>query len=567
MSGAICAICYEDARPTCEDLQSISVCGHVFHEICLQQWMEYCPRGRKPTCPICKQECSSRDVHRLFFQSVSADPTQQPQSPLQTSKSGPVTDDPLQDLSPAVQKLEGQLAVTKAVLLAHQEQLKDLNSQVYCLFTICICELIYAQMQELHHCAVQCNRLQQENLAMARDLAAHKLVTDTDLGEEDVVRLASAGGGSNKSSIIDALTKSLILRNKSYKELMARCNELGLGESRAVRKSEKALEQLKRMKARVHELGIALEEKENADLRALSKRSLKPHHEAAHFAQNILNSHQDRSMNSNDLDGITKSGLQEFPNWCMEKEQGLVSLQQRLQSCSHRVDNQVDNSGLPELAAKDVRNKLAQIECSRAPKQRLGSCDKDIDKNAAGNIGISWSLKSQSLFLKIEALNRSMHSSNQAVAHSGNQKMSSGADQAETLPCGRQETVLLEGTSSPFVSSSQGYPSTVSGTQHKDNEGVGSPLLALTQRANDSGAFRKRAASGKENSVQSGSFILSGADGRGGRVTILKPPSLSLGMTGISTSKRLKRPKVSGAVNANRQGALQIEHFFGRVSC
>lgn len=33
MSGAICAICYEDARPVCEDLQSISACGHVFHEL------------------------------------------------------------------------------------------------------------------------------------------------------------------------------------------------------------------------------------------------------------------------------------------------------------------------------------------------------------------------------------------------------------------------------------------------------------------------------------------------------------------------------------------------------
>jgi hypothetical protein len=143
----------------------------------------------------------------------------------------------------------------------------------------------------------------------------------------------------------------------------------------------------------------------------------------------------------------------------MEKEQDRLSLQQRLKSCSHRVDNQVDNSDLPEVAAKDVRNKLAQSECSRvqAPKQRLDSCDKDIDKKAAGNIGsISWTLKSQSLFLKIEALNRSMHLSNQAVAHSGNQKMLSGADQAETSPCGRQETVLLEGTSSPLVSSSQG---------------------------------------------------------------------------------------------------------------
>ncbi|KAH9536307.1 hypothetical protein CY35_17G100300 [Sphagnum magellanicum] len=585
MSGAICAICYEDARPTCEDLQSISVCGHVFHEICLQQWMEYCPRGRKPTCPICKQGCSSRDVHRLFFQSVSADPTQQPQSPLQTSKNGTVTDDPLQDLSPAVQKLEGQLAVTKAALLAHQEQLKDINFQAVLQLqraeraeaALVVVKREWGQskenlsrvQEELHHCAVECNRLQQENLAMARDLAAHKLVTDTDLGEEDVVRLASAGGGSNKNAIIDTLTKSLILRNKSYKELMARCNELGLGESRAVRKFEKTLEQLKRMKARVHELGISLEEKENADLRALSKRSLKPHHEAAHFAQDILNSNQEwqvpisspavlptdlsslsrgqivnirqgsvqlgafkpsslhdgssRSMNSSDLVGITKTGLQEFPNWCMEKEQGRLSLQQRLQSCSHRVDNQVDNSGLPEVAAKDVRNKLAQSECSRvqAPKQRLDSCDKDIDKKPAGNID--------------------------------------GQEPTTSHP----ETI--ENLSLEFVTWSS--PRTVSGTQLKDNEGVGSPLLALTQRANDSGAFRKRAASGKENSLQSGSFILSGADGRGGRVTILKPPSLSLGMTGISTSKRVKRAKVSGAVNANRQGALQIEHFFGRVSC
>ena len=36
--------------------------------------------------------------------------------------------------------------------------------------------------------------------------------------------------------------------DRSYKELMARCNELGLGESRALRKSEKTAEQLKRLK-------------------------------------------------------------------------------------------------------------------------------------------------------------------------------------------------------------------------------------------------------------------------------------------------------------------------------
>lgn len=35
---------------------------------------------------------------------------------------------------------------------------------------------------------------------------------------------------------------------RSYKELMARCNELGMGENRALRKSEKTIENLKKMK-------------------------------------------------------------------------------------------------------------------------------------------------------------------------------------------------------------------------------------------------------------------------------------------------------------------------------
>ena len=29
----ICSICYEDLHPVAEDLQSISICGHVFHEL------------------------------------------------------------------------------------------------------------------------------------------------------------------------------------------------------------------------------------------------------------------------------------------------------------------------------------------------------------------------------------------------------------------------------------------------------------------------------------------------------------------------------------------------------
>ncbi|WJX86923.1 hypothetical protein P8452_69170 [Trifolium repens] len=52
-AGTICSICYEGLNPITEDLQSVSICGHVFHELCLQQWFEYCA-SKKHTCPVCK---------------------------------------------------------------------------------------------------------------------------------------------------------------------------------------------------------------------------------------------------------------------------------------------------------------------------------------------------------------------------------------------------------------------------------------------------------------------------------------------------------------------------------
>ncbi|CAL5354861.1 unnamed protein product [Camellia sinensis] len=64
------SICYEDLNPIINDLQSISICSHVFHELCLQQYIEYCSNAKKKRCPVCKQAFSEANVSQLYFQSV-----------------------------------------------------------------------------------------------------------------------------------------------------------------------------------------------------------------------------------------------------------------------------------------------------------------------------------------------------------------------------------------------------------------------------------------------------------------------------------------------------------------
>ncbi|OMO84646.1 Zinc finger, RING-type [Corchorus olitorius] len=66
----ICSICYEDLKPAVENLQSISVCGHVFHEHCLQRWFSSSSKSSSYNCPLCRKRCAKAQSTRLYFQSV-----------------------------------------------------------------------------------------------------------------------------------------------------------------------------------------------------------------------------------------------------------------------------------------------------------------------------------------------------------------------------------------------------------------------------------------------------------------------------------------------------------------
>ncbi|KAI3933590.1 hypothetical protein MKX01_032695 [Papaver californicum] len=210
----ICTICYEDLKPLVEDLQAISICGHVFHELCLQQWLEYC-NGKKQTCPVCKQKCCQEKISRLYFQSIA--------SPIDEKKSSKICfeeEDP-RVLRVEVKKIEIKISELTGAFERQEKELKDTTEQ------LCVSKaetkremslkndalkerevyrnMIRTSSEERSKAESECARLQQRSLGLAKELAALKLVSDYNLEEEEVLKLASFSTGDSNKDTIDVL--------------------------------------------------------------------------------------------------------------------------------------------------------------------------------------------------------------------------------------------------------------------------------------------------------------------------------------------------------------------------
>ncbi|KAH0908186.1 hypothetical protein HID58_031507 [Brassica napus] len=288
-ASAICSICYEDLKPAAENLQSISACGHVFHELCLQQWFEYCPSTNKRNCPICKQKCYLKDPFRLYFQSSG--------NQIESQKVGGIEEDPVV-LRGEVKRLEGKMQNLTSALeeqkkvnvevsdQLHQckEKLKeDKVKRVEAMQEVSTNQrLLKLKSEECVQLTSKCTQLQDRTMALAKELASLKLVSDISLEEDDVLKLALLGNNAKTKDTIDTLVKSLVIRNRSYKELLAKCNQLGRGEARSSEKLEKALEKMDKLKLmlslfngqkRVRELEMITEESGNRAIRDIIKAS------------------------------------------------------------------------------------------------------------------------------------------------------------------------------------------------------------------------------------------------------------------------------------------------------
>ncbi|KAJ3692621.1 hypothetical protein LUZ60_011716 [Juncus effusus] len=275
----ICIVCYEDLNPLTEHLQCVPACGHVLHELCLQQWVEYC--GKKPTCPVCKQACGAgKKPTRLYFQSTGA----ASEGGAQIVTSAAELADEVASLERKVKtlmkaaevqkniskKLSEEVEVSKKLLESEKASAEKMKREKQC-----IQQLLNIKIEEISRKTMECAKLQEKSLALAKELAALKLATDMNLGEEEIIKFASLGNSTNPQNALEILKKSLAMRNKSYKELMAQCNILGRSESKTQQKLEKAKELIKKLKVRLLELEKENEERENEVLRDLKTTNKK----------------------------------------------------------------------------------------------------------------------------------------------------------------------------------------------------------------------------------------------------------------------------------------------------
>ncbi|XP_024018874.1 uncharacterized protein LOC21396108 [Morus notabilis] len=543
----ICSICYEDLKPVVEDLQAISICGHVFHELCLQQWFEYCSSTKKCSCPVCKQGCKAKDAARLYFQSIgdSADPCLT-QRPIAADRG----EEDSEALRREVRRLEAKVLGLDSVLERRGKDLKELNNE------LCLCkeqekketalknealkekafmqQLLRVKTEELDKSTLECLRLQERSMALAKELAALKLVSDLDLDEDEVLKLASFGSGGNSQDTVDILRRSLVMRNRSYKELMAKCNLLGRGESRSTKNLEKAKEKINRLKERVKELEIAVELKDNKVLREL-KASKKTH-----------------------LDGLVNDGVN-----C--KSDSLFN--------NYVSEDQNKQSSVPRLNLEQSGSLQDDLLCPRKVQNCKPADYVDMDYTRGGPedvIVLKPAPKISNATSDMEKETSVRQESNPDVPLSSRTSVDS-TPKTFAVDIDDDVTLLLDDvaqveptlnirkeSSTPLPPSNPGGICFSGGLLAPD--GTNRYLGKWCKRGQN-----KETREGVNTSI-SGDLIAIGADGRGGRIKVLRSLNQS-SLDHKETSVGVKRRKNGPTTNSQpSRGCLQIEHFFGRVN-
>ncbi|KAH6829979.1 RING/U-box superfamily protein [Perilla frutescens var. hirtella] len=546
----ICSICFEDLKPLVEDLQSISICGHVFHELCLQQWFEYCPNLKKRSCPICKQACTNATVGRLYFQSVGDTNDCSSQKPCDFEKNP-------EELQNEVNRLEGKVGALASSLEQQQKEYKEVKDELlFCneqlkaevalkkeaLTQAAISQqLLRVKSEELDRSTLESMRFKERSMALARELATYRLAYDMDLKEDEAMKLASLGdAGSREGNYL--LIKSLDSHKRSYKELLAKCNDLGRREARNSEELENANKKIKKLKLRVRELATAVEIKENEALRVLKDQNINLKR-STHEHQMKKPANQAGLDESSDvLDMSFHLGKEELPKPMAmggnehAKGPSLTNEDKDILYSSTSIEGSSYKTSMP-----GADNKVIVEECHdpRPVTCFDGKNDVEIVKsdNKDGE-SCPWSMRR------------------------GRKR-----DRENEAPCNMDDEVICFGDTKPVQTSLHAGKDTRTSipASQPDVHCFSGGLLGPDGTNRHLGKWCKKAQKEGSN-VRTGDLIAVGADGRGGKIKFMR--SLHQSSLDINdTSSLTKKCKQSAKPNKMRgQGVLQIEHFFRRAA-
>lgn len=554
----ICSICYEDLKPIVEDLQSISICGHVFHELCLQQWFEYCSSStKKYSCPVCKQKCVVKNASRLYFQSVG----DQCCSPVKKAVAVDREENAVV-LRVEVKRLEVKVSGLTSAMENQTKELTDVNKEL----SLCkeqnkkemalksealrekafIQKKLDSKSEELSQCKSECLRLEQRNLALAKELAVLKLVSDLDLEQHEIVKLASLGNGAKTQDTIDNLSRSLASHKKNYKELMAKCNLLGRGEAHMQKKLEKAKEKMIKLKIRIQELEIANEAKDNEVLRALKASSMKrsPKRVISNADDRYDTSTAKRSMAGNLME-------QSF----VPAKSGNIDLRET--TPAKETENIFSDSYMGSDHAKDAEPVTLEKE-----SRDFIIIDDDVPKSPLSvhklsSFGLRRENGENTPKEPAPSTSEAVSDINGEATVSRPVNISGNDRNADPKPMFN----IRRESPSPLSRSDQGNVCFSGGLLGPD--GTKRHLGKWCKRSKMNGS----AIAAHGSTANSGDLITVGADGRGGRIKVMRSMD-RFSSDDKENSVFAKKPKTAAKTSnsSQSQGCLQIEHFFGKSS-
>ncbi|KAL6423067.1 hypothetical protein ACFW04_010504 [Cataglyphis niger] len=127
----VCVICSELLVPSNEVFHT--PCGHIFHHICLIQWLE-----RSKTCPQCRERTTESKIHRIYFNFSNNDSIVEDPSLLQSRIDNltlqlQLRDQRINNLTEIKEKLDMQTAGLRKEVRKVESEINGKNSAIHAL--------------------------------------------------------------------------------------------------------------------------------------------------------------------------------------------------------------------------------------------------------------------------------------------------------------------------------------------------------------------------------------------------------------------------------------------------